>query len=84
MKPMTAVFGAVVVTAVLLFAAEPRHQREIVHLVDRYAGNNYPPLTEWAKENDDASRNTAGRGQNQQSERDRRSTREAGMREDTR
>ena len=52
MKPMTAAFGAVVVTAVLLFSAEPRHQRDVIRFIDRYAGNNYPPLTEWADEYD--------------------------------
>lgn len=52
MKPMTAVFGAVVVTAVLLFSAEPRHQRDVIRFIDRYAGNNYPPLTEWADKYD--------------------------------
>lgn len=52
MKPMTAVFGAVVVSAVLLFSAEPRHQRDAIRFIDRYAGNNYPPLTEWANEYD--------------------------------
>jgi hypothetical protein len=59
MKPMTAVFGAVVVSAVLLFSAEPKYQREAVHLIDRYAGNNYPPLTEWAAHNERETKSKA-------------------------
>ena len=50
MNPWYAAWLAIVISAVLLISAEPKTQRHIVHLVDRYAGNNYPPLTEWAKE----------------------------------